>query len=130
MTYLAPFEVKLWFVLGIFVLVLSVTIWLLFKLPFGTTNIEMIDCIWLTAGSLFGISTRDFDTGSLRDSVRLMLFTTFLTGSGFYYGYLGFITSSLAIPSENLPFNSPQQLLKTHYRSESNSDFNSAPIKY
>ena len=51
-----------------------------------------------------------------RDSGRCTLFIVFISGSVFFYIYGGFLTSSLAIPNENLPFKSPKELLKTNYR--------------
>ena len=50
------------------------------------------------------------------ESGRLTLFTVFITGSLFYYTYVGFLTSSLAVPNENIPFKSPEEILDTNYR--------------
>ena len=40
----------------------------------------------------------------------------FLCGLTIFYGYQAQLTSALAFPDEQLPFDSPESLLKTNYR--------------
>ena len=55
----------------------------------------------------------EFDSNQ---SGRLALFIVFISGSLFFYTYGGFLTSSLAVPMEYIPFSSPQEILSTNYR--------------
>ena len=66
--------------------------------------------------SIFGINITDVNDFDVKTSTRIVLFVTFLNGSVFFYFYGGFLTSVLAIPSEAVPFTTPEGLLKTNYR--------------
>ena len=59
---------------------------------------------------------KDANDLNLSSSARLSLFTVFLSGSLFFYTYGAFLTSSLAVPNEEVPFNSPEGILNTKYR--------------
>ena len=62
------------------------------------------------------MSINDANDPSNRDSMKILFFTIFICGSLIFYVYGGFLTSALAIPSDDKPFDSPEGILKTSYR--------------
>ena len=62
------------------------------------------------------MTVRDANDIGTKTSARLTLFIIFICGSLFWYVYVGFLTSALAVPSEYKPFQSPEGLVKTNYR--------------
>ena len=71
---------------------------------------------WISTSTVFGITIIDANNTDLKFSSRLVLFIFFVGGSTLFYGYQAFLTSALAIPNEDLPFNSPEGLLNTDFR--------------
>ena len=59
---------------------------------------------------------KDANNEADNESERLTLFIFFMCGSLYFYTYCGFLTSSLAVPNDKRPFNSPEGILKTNYR--------------
>ena len=90
--------------------------WLLHKYPKkGSTDLDFLESITISFSSIFGISVHE-DNDSSNSSARMSLFVVYICGSLFFYVYVGFLTSALAIPGEYKPFQSPEELLKTSYR--------------
>ena len=75
-----------------------------------------IEALSIVSSSIFGLCIRDANDTNSKTSERLILFVVFISGSLFYYTYCGFLTSSLAVPNENFPFGSPEEILNTNYR--------------
>ena len=77
---------------------------------------HFIEAFSIVSSSIFGLCIRDANDTNSKTSERFVLFVVFISGSLFYYTYCGFLTSSLAVPNENLPFGSPEEILNTNYR--------------
>ena len=69
----------------------------------------------ISFSSMFGISIHDADSNT-NSSARISLFVIYICGSLFFYVYVGFLTSALAVPADYKPFRSPEELLQTDYR--------------
>ena len=115
-TFTAPFSWKLW--IGIFVLssFASIVIWILHRFPNKSTKMNILESFTISTAPIFGIALYDANNQDTSASARLTLFVVFLCSSLYFYTYGGFLTSSLAIPIENLPFHTPEDILKTSYR--------------
>ena len=116
-TFISPFHWTLW--LGLFGLSVSasITLWLFhIYLPNGQDKFSLLYAFCITFSSIFGLGIKDANDVNLSSSARLSLFTVFLSGSLFFYTYGAFLTSSLAVPNEQFPFNSPEGILNTKYR--------------
>ena len=72
--------------------------------------------LWICIGSVFGIIIQDANATNIGRSGRFALLVIFLTGNILYFAYQAAIVSRFSIPSEKLPFTSPEELLKTKYR--------------
>ena len=75
-----------------------------------------IETFCIVSSSIFVMCIRDANDTNSKTSERLLLLVAFISGSLFYYTYCAFLTSSLAVPNENLPFDSPEGILNTNYR--------------
>ena len=115
-TFTAPFDWKLW--IGIFVLssFASIVIWILHRFPNESTKMNILESFTISTAPIFGIALYDANNPDTSASARLTLFVVFLCSSLYFYTYGGFLTSSLAIPIENLPFHTPEEILQTSYR--------------
>ena len=80
------------------------------------TTIGILEAFAISVSSIFGMTVRDANEMRTKTSARLTLFIIFICGSLFWYVYVGFLTSALAVPSEYKPFQSPEGLAKTNYR--------------
>jgi hypothetical protein len=80
------------------------------------TTIGLLEAFTISFSSIFGMTVRDANDIGTKTSARLTLFVIFICGSLFWYVYVGFLTSALAVPSEYKPFQSPEGLAKTNYR--------------
>ena len=77
---------------------------------------NFIEGLCIVSSSIFGMTILNLDDLNSNHSGRLIMFNVFLSGSVFFYTYNAFLMSSLAVKSENVPFNSPEALLRTNYR--------------
>ena len=75
-----------------------------------------IEAFCIVSSSIFGLCVKDANDTNSKASERLILLVVFIGGSIFYYTYCGFLTSSLAVPNEKVPFDSPEGILNTKYR--------------
>ena len=115
-TFLSPFHWIIWICLLTFTIVFSIALWFFHQHRNDGTSLSIIESFCITSSSIFGMVIWDAHDFNSNDSGRLTLFNVLLCGSVFFYIYSGFLTSSLAIPNENFPFNSPEELLGTNYR--------------
>ena len=77
---------------------------------------NIVEAFAIATAPIFGIALYDANNPETRASARLTLSVVFLCSSIYFYTYGGFLTSSLAIPIENLPFYSPEDIFQTSYR--------------
>ena len=75
-----------------------------------------LEALAVSIAPVFGIILQDANDSKINASARILLFVTYLSGSIYVYIYGGYLTSTLAMPSESNPFGSPEELLKTNYR--------------
>ena len=94
----------------------STALWIFHKYPRNQDNLSYFEAFCITSTSIFGSGIKDANDNKGNVSERLTLFIIFTYGSLFFYTYCGFLTSSLAIPTDNIPFSSPEGILKTNYR--------------
>ena len=91
-------------------------IWTFHQYPKRSSPIDFFSAIFIAIGSIFGITLQDANDTGIKTSARLTLFVIFIFGSLFFYVYVGFLTSALAIPLQYKPFHSPEEILQTNYR--------------
>ena len=97
---------------------------ILLSLPHGDCSLfcsyqvetDKFDILWAMVGSVFGIEVIDHHDQDYNKSSKILIFISFLAGSIFFYSYQAFLTSSLAVPSETVPFRTPEEILQTNYR--------------
>ena len=106
----------IWLCLLLFIVIFSISLWIFHYYQKQDKTLSIVEALCITSSSIFGMVIWDAHEFSSRDSGRFTLFIVFISGSVFFYIYGGFLTSSLAIPNENIPFNSPEELLDTNYR--------------
>ena len=111
-----PFHRNLWLSLLTLSLVNALVIWILHRYPQNPTSLDFLGAISISLSTSFGITVRDANDQGTKTSARLSLYVTFICGSIFFYVYVAFLTSALAIPSEYKPFQSPAEILQTNYR--------------
>ena len=92
------------------------TISLFHNYPNSDEKLNIFETFCIAISAIFGMSIKDANDENSSTCGRLSLFTVFICGSLFFYTYGGFLTSSLAVPNEKFPFNSPEGILKTNYR--------------
>ena len=115
-TYNSPFHWTIWLCLLSSTFIVSIALWLFHSFQSEPKNLSLIEAVCIASSSIFGMVIWNAHEFNSNESGRLTLFTVFLTGSLFYYTYVGFLTSSLAVPNENIPFQSPEEIPNTNYR--------------
>ena len=115
-TFLSPFHWTVWLCLLISSIGISTVLWISHNFARNWKVINYIEAFCIVSSSIFGFCIRDANDTNSKASERLILLVVFICGSIFYYTYCGFLTSSLAVPNENLPFGSPEEILNTNYR--------------
>ena len=93
----------------------ATVVWILHRYPKGSTELDFLESIAIPFSSIFGISIHEGDSNT-NSSARISLFVIYICGSLFFYVYVGFLTSALAVPADYKPFQSPEELLQTDYR--------------
>ena len=93
----------------------ATVIWIFHKYPKGSTKLDFLESIAISFSSICGVSIHDSDLDA-NSSARISLFVVYICGSLFFYVYVGFLTSALAVPADYKPFESPEELLQTEYR--------------
>ena len=116
MTFTSPFHWTIWLCLICISFVGSTAIWIFHKYPRNQDNLSFFEALCITSSSIFGLGIKDANDVAGNVSERLTLFTFFICGSLYFYTYCGFLTSSLAVPNDKIPFSSPEGILKTNYR--------------
>ena len=91
-------------------------VWVSHRYPNGSETMNPLEALAVSIAPVFGIMLQDANDSKINASARIFLFVTYLCGSLYVYIYGGYLTSALAIPSESIPFGSPEELLKTNYR--------------
>ena len=66
--------------------------------------------------AFFGVNVLNVHSIKYSIAKKILLSNMFLCGLTIFYGYQAQLTSALAFPDEQLPFDSPESLLKTNYR--------------
>ena len=69
----------------------------------------------IAGGAVFGQDFR-YENSEISLSKKVFYFTFSICGYGLYCGYSAHVTSALSVPSEDLPFRSPEEILNTPYR--------------
>ena len=115
-TFSSPFHWTVWLCLLFFSIGISTVLWTFHNYSKIQKKMNSIEAFCIVSSSIFGLCIRDANDTNSKASERLILLVVFICGSIFYYTYCGFLTSSLAVPNENLPFGSPEELLNTNYR--------------
>ena len=91
-------------------------LWIFHRYPKGSKTISILEAFMNSTATVFGMNILDGNDPSISTSARLSLFVLFICTSIIFYTYGGFLTSTLAVPIDNRPFNNPEELLKTNYR--------------
>ena len=115
-TLIAPFHWKLWLGQTLLCIFTSVMLWIFHRYPKGSKIISILEAFMNSTATIFGMDILDGNDRSITTSARLSLFVIYICTSIIFYIYGGFLTSTLAFPTHNNPFNSPEDLLKTNYR--------------
>ena len=115
-TFSSPFHWTVWLCLLILSIGISTVLWISHNFSRNWKELNYIEAFCIVSSSIFGMGIRDANDPNSKTSERLMLLVIFISGSLFYYSYCAFLTSSLAVPNENLPFDSPEGILNTNYR--------------
>ena len=82
----------------------------------GTSILTMFKAFGISFGAMFGITIIDANEPNYSRSKKVLLYTIFLSGTTVFCAYQAELTSALAVPSNKLPFRSPEDLLQTDYR--------------
>ena len=114
-TFIAPFHWVLWLCILLLSVGSATVMWIFHKYPKGSTELDFLESIAISFSSIFGVSIHDSDLDT-NSSARISLFVVYICGSLFFYVYVGFLTSSLAVPADYKPFESPEEILQTEYR--------------
>ena len=115
-TFISPFHWTIWLCLFASILVLSTALWVFHGYQRKEKALSKIEAFCISASSIFGMGIWDANEFQSNESGRLTLLIVFISGSIFFYTYGGFLTSSLAVPMEYIPFSSPHEILSTNYR--------------
>ena len=91
-------------------------LWIFHRYPKGSKTISILEAFTNSTATIFGMDILDGNDPRISNSARLSLFVLYICTSIIFYTYGGFLTSILAIPTDNRPFNTPEELLKTNYR--------------
>ena len=114
--HIAPFHWSLWVSLLFLSIIATIILWVLPKTSQNHENLSVLESFATSMAAFFGISVHDGNDLEMNSSTRVSLNVHYLCGSLFLYVYVGFLTSSLAVPAGYKPFQSPDSLLKTSYR--------------
>ena len=82
----------------------------------GTSILTMLRAFGISFGALFGITIIDANKPNYSRSKKVLLCTIFLSGTIVFCAYQAELSSALTVPSNKLPFRSPEDLLQTDYR--------------
>ena len=115
-TFISPFNWMIWLCLLCISFLGSTALWVFHRYPRNQDNLSFFESLCITFSSIFCLGIKDANDIASNASERLTLLIIFTCGSLFFYTYCGFLTSSLAIPNDKMPFNSPEGILKTNYR--------------
>ena len=115
-TFSSPFHWTVWLCLLILSIGISTWLYLNHNISKIQEKMSSIEAFCIVSSSIFGVCIRDANDTNSKTSEKLVLLVVFISGSLFYYTYCGFLTSSLAVPNEKLPFDSPEGLLNTNYK--------------
>ena len=115
-TFSSPFHWTVWLCLLIWSIGISTWLYLNHNISKIQEKMSSIEAFCIVSSSIFGLCIRDANDINSKTSEKLVLLVVFISGSLFYYTYCGFLTSSLAVPNEKLPFDSPEGLLNTNYK--------------
>ena len=115
-TFLSPFHWTVWLYLLILSIVISTALWISHSFSKNWKERNYIEAFCIVCSSIFGMGIWNANDTNSKTSEKLVLLVVFISGSLFYYTYCGFLTSSLAVPNEKLPFDSPEGLLNTNYK--------------
>ena len=85
-----------------------------------TSILTMFKAFGISFGAMFGITVIDANEPNYSRSKKVLLYTIFLSGTTVFCAYQAELTSALAVPSNKLPFRSPEDLLQTDYRYDYN----------
>ena len=80
---------------------------------------SIFNAFGISFGASFGMTVIDANESNSR-SKKILLLTIFLSGNAIFIAYQAELTSALSVPSNKLPFRSPEELLQTDYRYISN----------
>ena len=115
-TFLSPFHWTVWLCLLISSIGISIVLWISHNFSRIWEKIDYLEAFCIVSSSIFGFCIRDANDTNSKTSERLILLIVFISGSLFYYTYCAFLTSSLAVQNEKIPFDSPEGILNTNYR--------------
>ena len=115
-TFSSPFHWTVWLCLLFFSIGISTLLLTFHNYLKIQKKMNSIEAFCIVSSSIFGLCVRDANDTNSKASEKLVLLVVFISGSLFYYTYCGFLTSSLAVPNEKLPFDSPEGLLNTNYK--------------
>ena len=115
-TFLSPFHWTVWLCLLISSIGISIVLWISHNFSRNWEKIDYLEAFCIASSSIFGFCIRDANDTNSKTSERLILLIVFISGSLFYYTYCAFLTSSLAVQNEKIPFDSPEGILNTNYR--------------
>ena len=115
-SFISPFDSELWLGLLSFSFVTSMVLWIFHRFPKGYSSLSFLESIAISTSSIFGFGFTDANDVKATNSTRITMFVTFICGILFFYVYGSFLTSSLAVPTDYKPFNSPEEILNTNYR--------------
>ena len=119
-TYTKSYSLQVWILTIVSMVSTTLIIYFILKTSvyFGiapTNEFTFSYTLWICIGSFFGIIIQDANATNIGRSGRFALLVIFLTGNILYFAYQAAIVSRFSIPSEKLPFTSPEELLKTKY---------------
>ena len=119
-TYTKSYSLEVWILIILSMISITLLTFFIFKTSvyFGIApknEFTFSYTLWICIGSFFGIVIEDANATNIGRSGRFALLSIFLTGNIIYFAYQAAIVSRFSIPSEKLPFNSPEELLKTKY---------------
>ena len=115
-TFSSPFHWTVWLCLLISSIGISIVLWISHNFSRIWEKIYYLEAFCIVSSSIFGFCIRDANDTNSKTSERLILLIVFISGSLFYYTYCAFLTSSLAVQNEKIPFDSPEGILNTNYR--------------
>ena len=115
-SYLRSFDGALWTFVILSSLIGGILLWGfdLYFSKFGH-GFSIFNAFGISFGASFGMTVIDANESNSR-SKKILLLTIFLSGNAIFIAYQAELTSALSVPSNKLPFRSPEELLQTDYR--------------